>query len=296
MMGFVKKLFSGLLITACVGCLFLSCSKAFVETDPATGTAPITLTSSTGGCSIIRIAQKNRSNSSFDNSFQIDRDTLFSPLRISSYDSLAGKNDFIITLTKQNDTTKLSTGEYFVTDPSSKLVNTFYTKEDISDPNSDDKLCKYFYNAQGYLIKKQIYVNASVLPFYETIYSYDNNLLTSCVLYVGTGRVKLLESTIGYDTTRTIKPWVYLYPDFFEGYNYLQAFNFGKKAVRPVQTIQTKIFDTNDGSIFDIWTTNFTGFVFSNDGYVLQTTATGDQQQGLGLLYGITRFDYQCSK
>ena len=63
-----------------------------------------------------------------------------------------------------------------------------------------------------------------------------------------------------------------------------------------MQTIQTKIFDTNDGSIFDIWTTNFTGFVFSNDGYVLQTTATGDQQQGLGLLYGITRFDYQCSK
>ena len=181
-------------------------------------------------------------------------------------------------------------------DPITKYVTTFYTKEDITDGTSDDKLCKYYYNSSGYMVKKQIYVNDSYNPFYETIYNYDNNLLTSCVLYVGSNRTKLLESTLVYDSTKTIKPWVYLFPDFFEGYNYLQAFNFGKKAIKPIQSIQTKIFDTNDGTIFDIWTTNFTGYVVSIDGFVLKTTATGDQQQVLGLFYGITRFDYNCSK
>jgi hypothetical protein len=295
-MSVIKSSIGWVLIVFCTGFFLSGCSKSFEETDPLTGLAIANLTSSVGECSIIKITQKNRDYTSIDNSFQIERDTAFLPTRMYSYDSIAHKPDYDISITVSGDSIKLSTGEYLLVDPSSKYITTLSTKQDITDPNSDDELCRYFYNSQGYLIKKLIYLNASATPSYETLYNYDNNLLVSCVLYAGSSRDKFIESTLTYDTTKTVKPWAYLFTDFFEGYNYLQAFNFGKKCTKPVQTIITKVYDTNNGSIYDTWTTGFTGYVFSKDGFVLQTTVGGDQQQGLGLLFGITRFEYKCTK
>jgi hypothetical protein len=63
-----------------------------------------------------------------------------------------------------------------------------------------------------------------------------------------------------------------------------------------VKAINTSVYDVANGSVIDTWVTNFSDYVFSKDGFVLQTTAKGDLQQGLGLLYGTTKFDYQCSK
>lgn len=209
---------------------------------------------------------------------------------------MAGKVDFDINVTVNGDTVNLSTGEWILIDKSTKLVTTLFTKTDITDPSSDDKLCLYFYNSQGLLVKKQIFLNGSTEPSFETNYQYDKSLLISCIVTAGTNKIKLIESTLSYDTTKTVKPWLYLFPDFFEGYHYLQSFNFGKKAISPVQSILTRIFDINDGSLIDYWYTTFSGYVISKDGFIIQTTAGGDQQQGLGLLFGITRFDYQCNK
>ncbi|MCW3088563.1 MAG: hypothetical protein JWQ78_1949, partial [Sediminibacterium sp.] len=130
---------------------------------------------------------------------------------------------------------------------------------------------------------------------FETNYTYDNNnLLTGCVLYAGSKKDKLLQTVIDYTMTVAKKPWVYLFPDFFEGYHYLQALNFGKRGNYPVKNITTTIYDISDGSVLDTWATAFSGYVYSEDGFILQTTAKGDLQQGLGLLFGTTRFDYQC--
>ena len=284
------------MLFVCIG-IVAGCNKSFVETDPATGTSPVSLTStSTGSCSVINISQKNKDYGNVDNSFQVTRDTNFIPTRMRLYDSLAGKSDYDINVFLSGDSMLLSTGEYLLRDPVTKLIKVLSTKSDIYDPNSDDKLCLYFYNTQGYLIKKQIFLNGSSYPSYETTYGYDNNLLTGCVVTAGANKLKLIESTLAYDTSKIVKPWIYLFPDFFEGYNYLQAFNFGKKAASPVSSILTRIFDINDGSIIDYWYTSFAGYVYSKDNFILQTTAKGDLQQGLGLLFGITRFDYQCTK
>jgi hypothetical protein len=115
-------------------------------------------------------------------------------------------------------------------------------------------------------------------------------------MYAGSKRDILLASTIDYDMTTERKPWVYLFPDFFEGSRYLQAFNFGKRGSYPVKNIVTKIHNTTDGAVLDTWSTSFSGYVFSQDGFILQTSAAGHLQQGLGLLFGTTRFDYQCTK
>ena len=284
----------GLLV--CTYLIVSGCSKSFIETDPITGVSPVNLTTSTGTCAVIRISQKNRDYNNTDNAFMITRDTAFMATHLQAYDSLAGKVDFDINVTVNGDTVNLSTGEWILIDKSTKLVTTLFTKTDITDPSSDDKLCLYFYNSQGLLVKKQIFLNGSTEPSFETNYQYDKSLLISCIVTAGTNKIKLIESTLSYDTTKTVKPWLYLFPDFFEGYHYLQSFNFGKKAISPVQSILTRIFDINDGSLIDYWYTTFSGYVISKDGFIIQTTAGGDQQQGLGLLFGITRFDYQCNK
>ena len=291
------KFASKLSLLACTYLIVSGCSKSFTETDPTTGTIPVSLTTTTTGtCAIIRISQKNRDYNNTDNAFLVTRDTAFLATHLQSYDSLAGRVDFDINITVNGDTVNLSTGEWLLIDKSTKLVTTLFTKSDITDSSSDDKLCLYFYNSQGLLVKKQIFLNGSTEPSFETNYQYDKSLLISCIVTAGTNKIKLIEATLSYDTTKTVKPWLYLFPDFFEGYHYLQSFNFGKKAISPVQSILTRIFDINDGSLIDYWYTTFSGYVISKDGFIIQTTAGGDQQQGLGLLYGITRFDYQCNK
>jgi hypothetical protein len=267
-------------------------------TDPLTG-APVTnLTSTTGDCYISNIAQRNNNYSTnIDNALVISRDTAFQPTRLVYVDSLTNKNGSNITVNKINDSIALSTGEYFLLDKTSKQVVFFSSKADLTDPLSDNMQYRYIYNAAGYLIQKFIYFNSAALPTYETDYSYSSdNTLTGCVLYFGAKKLKFLESTIQVDLTTSIKSWIYLFPDFFEGYNYLQAFNFGKKNNYPLKSIVTNVYDINDGTVYDTWNTSFTSTVVSKDNYLLQITANGDQQQGLGFLFGVTRFSYQCTK
>jgi hypothetical protein len=282
-----------------VAAMLFACSKSspFVETDPATGQPPVVLAAAGGECLITRITQKNNNGVKADNVFEIKRDLALLPQNISSFDSLSNKAEYNIQLQRAGDTLKLSTGEYFIINKTTRLVDYFFTRSDLSDPNADTQIYQYMYNADGYLSKKYLFVNGSTSAQYETSYNYDNNfLLTGCILYAGSKKDKLLETVLTYDLTSAKKEWMYLFPDFFEGYHYLQALPFGKKGKYPVKDITTSIYDVTDGTITDKWSTTFSGYVFSQDGFILQTTAKGDLQQGLGLLFGTTRFEYQCSK
>ncbi len=266
--------------------------------DPLTG-APLTnLTTADGNCYVSNIAQRNNNYSSnTDNAFSITRDVSYQPTRLLYVDSLTNKNGFDITVNKLDDSIAMSSGEYFLLDKNSKQVMFFSSKADRNDPLSDKMQYKYAYNTSGYLIQKLVFVNSSSLPTYQTDYTYmQDSILTGCTMYFGAKKSKFLESVIQVDTAMRIKSWIYLFPDFFEGYYYLQAFNFGKKVNYPVKSIVTNIYDVNNGSVYDTWNSTFSNTVVSKDGYLLQITANGDQQQGLGFLFGATRFSYQCTK
>lgn len=265
-----------------------------VEIDPSTGKPTPTLTTATGECNIIKIAQKNGSGG--DNAYEIKRDVSLNPTSISSYDSLLKKVDYNITVQKVGDSIALSTGEYFLLDASTKQVKYFSTRSDLQDPNSDKQLFQYSYDANGYLVKKLQFINGATVADYETNYTYSGGVLTTCTVLAGSKKTVLLQSSLDYDLTVTKKAWMYLFTDFFEGYHYLQTFPFGKKSTNPVKSITTNIYDINDGTILDTWTTTFSGYVYSQDGFILQTSAKGDLQQGLGLLFGTTKFEYQCTK
>jgi hypothetical protein len=259
---------------------------------------PVDLAPPGGDCQLLKISQKNNSSGADDNVYEIQKAGIqANPTGIVYTDNLKSKNNYSLTIRTAGDTLSLSTGEYFLINPGTKLVRYFVTRSDLSDPLSDKQVWEYVYNANGYLVKKYGYINNAATPLYESNYTYDNNnLLTGCTMYVGSKRDRLLQTTFTYDMSSAIKSWIYLFPDFFEGYRYLQAMPFGKKGVYPVKSITTTVYDVSNGSILDTWATNFSGYTFSKDGFVLQTTAKGDLQQGLGLLYGATKFDYQCSK
>jgi hypothetical protein len=275
----------------------LSCGKSTFEiTDPETGEPPVPMTSDSGQCHLIKIMQRNKSKTQNDNVFLMERNASFVTSRISYYDSLTGKMDFTVTTSYSGDTIILNTGEYLVTDKTTGYVRFLYTRSDFSDPGSDEHLYEYIYNAAGYLSRKLVYINGSGAPAYQTNYNYENGLLTDCVLYTGAQKNKFLESTIQYDAAMPIKPWLYLFPDFFEGYYYAQSFSFGRKQSVAAKSIVTKIYDPSTTTLLDTWATTLSGYVLSKDNFVLQVDAKGDHQQGLGLLFGTTRFEYSCSK
>ena len=103
-----------------------------------------------------------------------------------------------------------------------------------------------------------------------------------------------MQTTFTYDVTVTIKPWIYLYADAFECYSFLDGFSFGNKPTNPVMKIDTQVFDSNTSVQIDEWITTFGSYVYSTDKYVLQVSAAGDLQQGLGFIIGTMRFYYQC--
>ncbi|HCL06678.1 MAG TPA: hypothetical protein DHW64_12285 [Chitinophagaceae bacterium] len=105
-----------------------------------------------------------------------------------------------------------------------------------------------------------------------------------------------MQSDIDYDLLEKIKPWMYFFTDAFESSRYLNGLNFGKHPEHPVKQIRTKVYDIVSNTVLDTWITNFSGYVYSPDKYVLQTTMTGDTQQGLSHLLGTMRFSYQCKK
>jgi hypothetical protein len=185
--------------------------------------------------------------------------------------------------------------QYFRLD-AGKRVTLFVTKSDLKNPStSDDYRFEYFYNTQGYLESKNLFINRSKLPNFRTAYTYSNNLVTKCVMTaVSSGNLKVLESDLIYNTSLNIKTWMYTFPDALEGYMYFTVLNFGNRPTNPLQQVTTKIYNTSTGAVLDTWITNYSGYKVDSNGYLTYGIASGDLQQGMAMFYGKTNFYYLC--
>lgn len=273
---------------------FISCGKSFIETDPITGEAPRSVSSNSNAeCKIISFKQINGALEY--NKYSITRDTSLLTTKIEVVDNYGALTNNIITLRYNIDTIILGNHSWMRIDKSTGNVLIHYLREFNSDSSSfDEKIVSFKYDINDHLVKKTIYYNGSTIPSYTTDYLYNKDNLVSCQMYLGSGGTKILQSDITYDLSKEIKPWIYSIADSFDDYMYLPAFKFGKKPTNPISAIVTKIYDFNDASLIDTWTTNFSGYVFSKDDYVVQVTTNGDYQQGLGLFLGMVRFEYKC--
>ena len=273
--------------------LVLGCSKDYVETDPFTGEEVQLLTTNpSASCQLTRLRQIS-GKTSF-NRLDYQRDNANKLLGMDYYDSITNTVDYKLSFQYRGDTIGMGTTEWMVQDSISKNITQYFVRDTSNGSNWDDILYVYKYDLAGKLTKKLTYYNYSVDPDYITNYLYDGNDLVTTQLLVGDGQSKLMQTDVVYDASTSIKPWIYLFGDAFENYRHLQGFSFGKRPTHTVKKIVSTIYDVNNGTTLDVWTTNFGGYVISKDQYVLQATSTGDIQQGMGLLLGTIRFDYQC--
>jgi hypothetical protein len=243
-------------------------------------------------CELVVIKQINGSN--LFNRLNFKRDTSNKVLSMDYFDSTTNTIDFKTDFYYIGDTIKINANSWMLKNPQTNNIVKYFVKEKISDTTWDDILYEYNYDLSGKLTKKLIYYNQITSPDYITNYSYDGNNLVKSELLAGNGVTKIMQTDYQYDLSIRIKPWIYLYSDAFENYKLIQGFSFGKKAMNPVKQITTKVYDANNGNLMDTWLTSYKGYILSSDQYVLQVTTEGDNQQGIGLFLGTTRFEYSC--
>lgn len=272
---------------------FTGCSKSeFKETDPATGNEPGVVSDNiTDTCLVSEIQQI--SGSVIYNSYNYIKNNQQQTTSIT-YKENSGASQVKANFQYKADSILIGNNEWMIKNPVTGNIEQYYCIEKLNAQLSDQVLYKYEYNNEGELVRKKIYYNGAVTPDFVSYYLYDNSNLVGVELRTGSSNVLLLTSSIVYDMQKDIKPWIYCYTDFFENNTYLQAFSFGKKITHPLLQIKSTLYDAADGKTLDTWTTNFSGYVISKDKYVLQASANGDNQQGLGFLIGDLRFGYKC--
>jgi len=287
----MKRLYTTILVSV----LCSACSKSYVEVDPATGQELSTLSSNVNGsCEIIGFRQI--SGTVVYNMLSCTKDSSGMPIELSYKDSTTKTQLQAARFMYKQDTVYLGDSEWVLLEKSTKNVLQYYKRIVYPNNSLDEEMNVYQYDKQNRLEKKHTYYNKTILPDYTSIYQYNNdNNLVGSTLTTGDGKVKLLQTSIRYDATKKIKPWLYVFGDAFENTTNLVCFKFGQKPVNPIAEMVTEIFDAQNGSVLEKWTTTFSGYVISKDGYVLQVSCNGDVQQGWGMYAGDMRFDYRCN-
>lgn len=246
-------------------------------------------------CTIAAISQTNSGNGA-EFSLLAQYNSSNNVTKLVIYDSVNKVKNFDADfnyITK--DSIKIDQYQYLILDTSGRVVR-FATKSDMSAPqNSDNYLFEYTYNTQGYLVTKNLFINGSALPNFSTAYNYTNNLLTSCIMTaVSSGNLKVLESNLIYDSTLSIKNWIYPFPDATGEYRYTTVLNFGNHSANPLKQVTTKIYNPSTAILLDTWTTTYGNYVMDTNGHILSGEAKGDLQQGIASFYGKTHFYYSC--
>ena len=273
--------------------LSISCQKHFELTDPQTTQPPTPLTTVVGSvCELTSIKQIDGNVEYNRLSFQ--KDFLNKTIGYQFFDSVTNSIDLKTSFQFKGDSIQIDSVSWIFKEHNSSNVLQYHTKQKLNDGTFDNIIYVYYYDISGRLIYKNAFYNQLILPDYTTTYSYLGDNLISCDLVENSGYTKLLHTDLQYDLTIDIKPWAYLFGDGFENYRFVQGLAFGKKATNPIKQINTKIYDSNTGAVIESWQTSYSEYVFSSDKYVLQVSARGDNQQGMGLFIGTMRFDYSC--
>ncbi len=205
------------------------------------------------------------------------------------FDSLSNSLTYAANFTYASDTIRINDREYFVVDPSVRIKE-FNTLGDPADPNSGKLVFKYYYDAGGFLIKKEIFQEAIPVPITVND-TWANGNLTAIDANVA-GQLKILTGELEYYTDKNAKNFVYIIPEAYELSPYILALNVGTKCKNLPKKVVMKLYDST-GNIAHTYTTAFSNYKFTADGYVNELYASGDNIDGIQL-YGLTEFSYSC--
>lgn len=275
--------------------IFAACNKGGDNPPGNGGGGGDDTTANKTDCILSIISQVN-SGSASEYSLSAFYNSNYEVTKLVIYDSVDDIKNFEADFNYvTQDSVRIDQYQYMILDGEKRIIK-FITKSDMSNPqNADDYLFTYTYNNKGFLAAKNLYINGSSVPNFNTTYTYTNDVLTNCEMIApSSGNKKVLESTLTYDTTIKIKNWIYTFPDAMEGYIYLTIMNLGNHVVNPLKQVVTKIYDPASAKLLDTWTTNYNNYKVDDNGYVVSGNAEGDQQQGIAAFYGKTNFYYDC--
>ncbi len=215
--------------------------------------------------------------------------------KIEWYDSTSGTVDFHADLTYIDDTIRVNQNEFFLLDGSGRIKE-FNTYENPSDTSSERYKYTYAYDAAGHLYSKNWFVMSfnTDVPFFVFKYEWVNENLVKVEVNEASGDKRIaLRSELKYNDTKTAKNFLYYFPDADELAPYLFSVNVGTKPKNLVEHIGVSIYDSDGNEILTFKTT-YTNYKFSADDYVTEVYASGDVIDGLPLVSGLTKFEYQC--
>ncbi len=223
--------------------------------------------------------------------------TNFSPdgtaTRVEIYDSIATTVDFESIPEYKGDTVKVSANEYFILDAQKRVKS--YTTFDNSGPVTDTVSFIFTYNGDGYLQKKEGFIQGIPLPVVRFTYTWSGGNLVAVNGAVAVPGVtqKVLDATLEYDGTKTAKNFIQVLPDGLETALYVMALNLGKVAKNVVKKISVTTYDEN-GSLDETYVSTYSDYKFSSDGYLTEWTAAGDLLGGSPFVEGRSVFNYFC--
>lgn len=215
---------------------------------------------------------------------------------VEAYDSTTAAVDFGTPFTYKGDTVFTTVTDYFVLD-ATKKVRKLYTPIDPANPSGEKAVYDYKYDASGYLVEKTISSASIPLPLVTFKYTWVGGNLMKVVgtlnQLAGTG-TKLLEANMEYDLTKQPRNFMYIFPDAFENFFYLNALDFGKRPTNLVKKISVAYFD-NTGAPQGTFDTFISDVKMTSDGYVTEWYADGASFDPLGIFLGRTLFTYKCN-
>ncbi|HRO44592.1 hypothetical protein [Agriterribacter sp.] len=270
--------------------LFTSCKKEFSHENATGGPPPLG-----NDCSIVTVTPYDSASGRGYGSFHITTGVNNLAHKTEWYDSTSGTVSYHADFTYSNDTMRVNKNEFFVLDGSGR-VKEFHTLENPLDTSSERYKYTYAYDADGQLHSKQWFLPAYSpdVPFFTYKYDWINGNLVGLEVNEATGDKRLaLSAELSYNDAKTVKNFLYFFPDAHELALYIFSVNMGKKSKNLLEKIAVKIYDA-DGNEIQAYNTEYKNYKFSSDDYVTELYASGDIVDGLPLVDGLTKFEYQC--
>lgn len=213
--------------------------------------------------------------------------------KVEVYDSLSLTMQYQTNIIYKGDTVRVSPTEYFLLDANKRVRG--FQSIDISGGSADTLRYVYNYDANGYLLNKELFLTGIPLPLIRFNYVWSGQNLVAIDGSIAAPGItqKVLTATLEYESTATAKNFIHVLPDGFETSLFIMGLDLGKKSRNLVKKIVVSAYD-DTGALDEVYTTTYGNYVFSADGYLLEWYAKGDEAGGTPFQSGRSIFKYFC--
>lgn len=246
-------------------------------------------------CAITSIVPYDSYSGTPYGSFQISEASDNTPGKIEWYDNTQGSKTYHTIFKLNQDTLRVSANEYFLLDQEGRIIE-FNTLEDTSNPSSEPYRFTYLYNEEGQLSIKKWFLPSKDkdIPFFIYYYTWlQGNLVHSEVKEGWGDKRKVMGSDLLYDQDLIARDFLYFFPDAHELSPYIFSVDVGKKSKNLPQEITVKMYDAA-GNEEQTYQTDFKDYRFSENKRVTEFFVSGDIIDGLPMMNGRIRFEYEC--